>query len=424
MPQILRPGAHGPERTGGAAHRAAERTTQTVWRKLMRKHPSSMMAVLAILMLILAACTGGGESPSAAAESEPAESEPAESAAPSESAAASEAPTGLAACGEPESGDALTIGVVTDVGQLEDKSFNEASWCGAIAGATSVGGTADVIVTEAPADYAQNIQTFVDRDFDVIITVGFAIGDATLAAAEENPETWFIGVDQFIAADPPPDNYMGLLYNEAQAGYLAGIVAANISETGVIGAVGGIDSVPPVVNYISGYANGAASVNPDIEVLIEYASTDITTAFNDPATGKSIGEQMIGADADVLFQVAGLTGQGTLEAACDAGVYGIGVDVDQYISLPDLGECIVTSAEKKLKESVQAAIERVADESAKPGNVFHDAAADPPGVGVSPFHDFEEVLDPAVQEAVDEAFDALADGSIDPCEGPQPCFGS
>jgi basic membrane protein A and related proteins len=388
----------------------------------MRKHPSTLMAIFAVLLLILAACTGGGE-PSDAAQSEPAGSEPATSEPASESAAPSEPATGIEACGEPESGDALQIGVVTDVGQLEDKSFNEASWCGAIAGATSVGGTAEVIVTEAPADYAQNIQTFVDRDFDVVVTVGFAIGDATLTAAEENPETWFIGVDQFIAADPIPENYMGLLYNEAQAGYLAGIVAANISETGVIGAVGGIDSVPPVVNYISGYANGAASVNPDIEVLIEYASTDITTAFNDPATGKSIAEQMIGADADVLFQVAGLTGQGVIEAACDAGVYGIGVDVDQYFSLPDLQSCIVTSAEKKLKESVQAAIERVANDEATSGNVFHDAAADPPGVGVSPFHDFEDQLDPAIQEAVDEAFAGLADGSIDPCAGDTPCFG-
>ena len=390
----------------------------------MRKHPSSMMAVLAILMLILAACTsGGGESAAAsgpAEESEPAASEPAES----EPAESEEPETGLAACGEPESGDALTIGVVTDVGQLEDKSFNEASWCGAIAGATSVGGTAEVIVTEAPADYGQNIQTFVDRDFDVVITVGFAIGDATLAAAQENPETWFIGVDQFIGADPIPDNYMGLIYNEAQAGYLAGIVAASISETGVIGAVGGIDSVPPVVNYIAGYENGAASVNPDIEVLVEYVSTDITTAFNDPTTGKSIGEQMIGADADVLFQVAGLSGQGAIEAACDAGVFGIGVDVDQYFSLPDLQQCLVTSAEKKLKESVQAAIERIADDSAEAGNIFHDAAADPPGVGLSPFHDFEGEIDPAVQEAVDEAFDGLADGSIDPCEGPAACFGA
>ena len=127
----------------------------------MRKHPSSMMAVLAILMLILAACTSdGGESPSDAAESQPAtsdgsepsasqaaESEPAGSTAESEAPSASEAPTGLAACGEPESGDAFLIGGVTDVGSLEDKSFNEGGWCGTIAGATAVGGTADVIVT-------------------------------------------------------------------------------------------------------------------------------------------------------------------------------------------------------------------------------------------------------------------------------------
>jgi basic membrane protein A len=380
----------------------------------MRKHPTSVVvAILSVLVLVLAACTGdGGESPGEETAEAP------------ESAAATEspAPQGLEACGEPESGDALTIGVVTDVGQLEDKSFNEASWCGAIAGATAVGGTADVIVTEAPADYAQNIQTFVDRGVDMIVTVGFAIGDATRAAAEANPEIRFAGVDQFIA-DPIPPNYEGLLYNEAQAGYLAGIVAGSITETSVIGAVGGIDSVPPVVNYIAGYANGARSVNPDIEVLIEYASTDITVAFNDPATGKSIGEQMIQNDADVLFQVAGLTGEGTIEAACDAGVFGIGVDVDQFFSLPQLGECIVTSAEKKLKESVQAAIERVANDEAEGANIFHDAAADPPGVGISPFHDFEDEIDPSVQEAVDEAFDAMAAGDLDPCEGDTACFG-
>ncbi len=396
----------------------------------MRKLPSSLMAVLAVLTLILAACTSGGDSPSesaagpSTAESTAPESTAPESEAPSESAAASEAPeAGLDACGEPESGDALMIGVVTDVGQLEDKSFNEASWCGGIAGATSVGGTAEVIVTEAPADYAQNIQTFVDRDFDVIITVGFAIGDATLEAAQENAETWFIGVDQFIGADPIPENYMGLLYNEAQAGYLAGIVAANISETGVIGAVGGIDSVPPVVNYISGYANGAASVNPDVEVLIEYASTDITTAFNDPTTGKSIGEQMIEADADVLFQVAGLTGQGVLEAACDADVFGIGVDVDQYISLPDLAECIVTSAEKKLTNAVASAIERVADGEAVGGNVFNDASNE--GIGLAPFHDFEDTIGDDIRTLVDEALDAMSSGDLDPCvgDGGQPCFG-
>ena len=195
----------------------------------MRKHPSSMMAVLAILMLILAACSSDtGESPSEAAESQPATSEGAE---PS----ASEAPTGLAACGEPDSGDAFLIGGVTDVGSLEDKSFNEGGWCGTIAGATAVGGTADVIVTEDPADYQANMQTFVDQGYQIIVTYGFALGNDTAIAAKDNPEVQFIGLDQPVCvdenADPDPTfacagdaatllpNYQGLIFNESQAGY-------------------------------------------------------------------------------------------------------------------------------------------------------------------------------------------------------------
>ena len=203
----------------------------------MRKHPSSMMAVLAILMLILAACSGGGESPSEAAESEPATTG-------SASRAATEAPTGLAACGEPEGGDEWLIGGVTDVGELEDKSFNEGGWCGTIAGATSVGGSAEVIVTADPADYAANIQTFIDQGYQIIVTYGFALGNATTIAALENPDVWFIGLDQPVCVDeagaPDPTftcagdaaallpNYQGLIFSEAQAGYLAGIVAATI----------------------------------------------------------------------------------------------------------------------------------------------------------------------------------------------------
>ena len=384
----------------------------------MRKFPSSMMAILAVLALILAACTDGtGGSPTAGAESEaptasaPDASEPA-------SEAPTEEPAGLEACGEPESGDALQIGVVTDIGQLEDKSFNEASWCGAIAGATSVGGTADVIVTEDISDYEQNIQQFVDEGYDVIVTVGFLITDATLAAAEANPDIQFIGVDQFIAADPPPDNYQGLIFAEAQSGYLAGIVAASVSETGVIAAVGGQSDVPPVVNFIAGYANGAASVNPDIEVLAQYTET-----FTDPVVGRSTAEQLIGQDADVIFQVAGLTGAGALEAACDAGVLGIGVDVDQALSLPDLAECIVTSAEKKLRNAVAAAIERVADGESTGGNVINDATNE--GIGLAPFYDFEDEVGEDVQGLIDEATEAMAAGDLDPCEGDGgiPCFG-
>ena len=136
---------------------------------------------------------------------------------------------------------ALKIGLVTDVGGLNDKSFNEASWNGTQDGATKVGGTAQNIVTKAPADYAANIQTFVDQKYDVIVTVGFALGDATLKAATANPSVKFIGVDQFIcvpkdAADKTcagavPANYQGVIFVEAQAGYLVGVVAGTLTKS-------------------------------------------------------------------------------------------------------------------------------------------------------------------------------------------------
>jgi basic membrane protein A len=398
----------------------------------MRKHPSSMMAVLAILMLILAACSNDtGESASQAAESQPAGST-AESEAPS----ASEAPTGLAACGEPDSGDAFLIGGVTDVGQLEDKSFNEGGWCGTIAGATAVGGTADVIVTEDPADYQPNMQTFIDQGYQIIVTYGFALGNDTAIAAKNNPEVQFIGLDQGVCvdenADPDPTfacagdaktllpNYQGLIFNESQAGYAAGMVAGTLTESNVIGAVGGIDTIPAVVSYIGGYVNGAKSVNPDVEVLVSYVSDDITKAFNDPTTGASIADQMIGQDADFIFQVAGLSGQGALEAACDAGISGIGVDTDQALALPDL-TCIVTSAEKKLVDAVSEAIQRVADGSNEGGTILLDAASDPPKVGYSPFHNDPDLLTPELQSAIDDAIAEMAAGTLDACAGEGVC---
>ena len=400
----------------------------------MRKYPSSLMAVLAILVLILAACNGGGgESPSTA---ESAAESAAESQAASESAAPSEPAVGLAACGEEDSGDALLIGGVTDVGQLEDKSFNEGGWCGTIAGATAVGGSADVIVTEDPADYQNNMKTFIDQGYDVIVTYGFALGNDPAIAAKANPDVQFIGLDQAICVDengdPDPTfacagdaaellpNYQGLIFAEAQAGYLAGIVAATISETGVIGTVGGIESIPPVKAYIGGYVNGALSVNPDIEVLVTYVSEDITTAFNDPTTGAALAEQMIGQDADVIFQVAGLSGQGALEAACDADIYGIGVDVDQALALPNL-TCIVTSAEKKLVEAVSEAIQRVADGSAVGGTLLLDASSDPPKVAASAFHNHPDLLTDELQGLLDDATAAMASGELDACEGEGEC---
>ncbi|OGO68069.1 MAG: hypothetical protein A3H36_05340 [Chloroflexi bacterium RIFCSPLOWO2_02_FULL_71_16] len=314
----------------------------------------------------------------------------------------------VSACGGaglPGLGGGPKIGMVTDIGQLEDKSFNEFSWKGVQDGAKAVGGNATVVVTKDTADYAANIQSLVDQKFDVIVTVGFLIGSDTLKAAQANPNVQFFGIDQFVA-DPAPANYQGLLFAENQAGYLAGIVAANITKSNTIGAVGGVSAVPPVVAFIKGYEAGAKAEKPNIKVLVNY-----TEDFNAPDKGEASAKTMIGQGADVIFQVAGLTGAGALRAACNANVWGIGVDVDQYLSLPDAQKCIVTSAEKKLQVAANDAIKRWKDSGKQGGNFFNDAKNG--GIAASPIRNISPV--PAgLQAKLDKALADMKAGTLNP----------
>jgi basic membrane protein A len=323
----------------------------------------------------------------------------------------------------------LKVGVVTDVGQLEDKSFNQSSNEGAMAAAEAVGGEHDVIVTQNISDYGANIQAFIDRDYDVIVTVGFLIGTDTAKAAKANPDVTFVGVDQGVCVDeagePDPTfackgdaatlipNYQGIVFAEEQPGYLAGIVAASITKTGTIAAVGGTN-VPAVVAYNAGYVAGAKSVKADIKTLYQETDPNPAIGFNDPAKGKAIAQQFISQKADVIFQIAGLTGQGALEAACAANIWGIGVDVDQALSIPPVAKCIVTSAEKKLKDTVEAVVMSVADGTFKAGTVSYNAASDPPAVGLSPYHDNAALITPEIQALLDKAFEDMKAGTLTP----------
>jgi basic membrane protein A len=379
------------------------------------------LTLFGALAIVVAACgPGATQSPSASV------------AAPS--TAPSTAGSAEPSVGASPSGAALTpikVGVVTDVGQLEDKSFNQSSNEGAKAAAEQSGGSHDVIVTQAISDYAQNIQTFIDNDFDVIVTVGFLIGTDTAKAAKANPDVKFIGVDQGVCVDangdPDPTfacagdaptllpNYQGIVFAEAQPGYLAGIIAGSLNKSGTIGAVGGTN-VPAVVNYWRGYENGAKSVKPDIKVLYQETDPDPAKGFNDQSKGKTIANQFMDQGADVLFQIAGLTGQGVLEAVCaKEGVWGIGVDVDQAVSLPNLSKCIVTSAEKKLVDTVKAVVLSVASNTFKAGTVAYNAASDPQAVGLSDYHDNASLITPEIQSKVDAALDGLKNGTLDPC---------
>jgi basic membrane protein A len=318
----------------------------------------------------------------------------------------------------------IKIGVVTDVGTLDDKNFNEFSWNGAVLGAQMIGAAEpQAIVTTASADYNKNIQTFLDQDYDIIVTIGFALGQDTAAAATANPDVKFIGVDQFQGEAIP--NLQGIVFNEAQPGYLAGIVAASLSKTGSIAALGGSSTIPPVVSYLRGYENGALSVNPDIKVNLQYVSDDLGKAFNDPAGGTAFADQFMQQvpDADIIFTAAGKTGNGMLQAICAAkaggkDVWGIGVDVDQYLSTPDAAPCLLTSAEKKLSNAVSQLIVAVANGTDVGGNVFFDASNE--GIGLAPFYEAASLITPEIQSAIDTATAGLADGSIDPC-APNAC---
>lgn len=378
----------------------------------MRKHPSVVvLAMLAAVSLILAACQGTGSDLGLCREIG--------------DATAPETPAPDAA--EPGSSDAK-IGLVTDVGTLDDRNFNQYSWEGALRGAEIIGAPEpQSVITTDSADYVTNIQSFVDEDYDVIVTVGFALGEATLAAATENPDVHFIGVDQFQAGDDflagaGLPNYESVIFAEAQAGYLAGIVAGSISESGEVAAIGGSGTIPPVVNYARGFENGVHAVNEDATVHITYISDDLTVAFNDPTQGKTFTDQFRGqnTDVDVIFQVAGKTGNGVLQSVQEAGIYGIGVDVDQWASTPDSAQCIVTSAEKKLTLAVSEGIAAFGDGSPRAGNVSYDASNE--GVGLAPFYQFEDLITDDIQSAIDEAFDGMADGSLDPCQPSGLCY--
>lgn len=346
----------------------------------------------------------------------------------------------LVACTGPGAPSAWKVGVVTDVGTVDDKNFNEFSYQGAVMGAQSVGADEpSVAVPDDASQYASLIQNFIDTDHNIIVTVGFALAADTAVAAKANAEVWFIGVDQAPCIDETgaPDstftcagdlatllpNFIGLQYAEDQAGYLAGIVAASISENGNVGAIGGINLVPAVVRYIQGYELGAQSVNPDINVFTDYVSTsDFGVAFNDPGAGKTFADQFIDTnDVDVMFQVAGKTGNGVLQSACGKGIHGIGVDVDQWLSLnadsDPTYQCIVTSAEKGLASSVQQTIEAIADGSATGGVNNFDATND--GIGVSPENSGAGLITTEIQGLLDAAMAGMQDGSVDTC--PENC---
>jgi basic membrane protein A and related proteins len=380
----------------------------------MRNPMVRLVSLFALLLMVLAAC--GGQ-PTAQPTTAPAPTAaPAATTAPvaTEPPAATAAPTEAAA-----TDDKLRIGLVTDLGKVNDGTFNEFAHKGALRASEELGFEYKYIETVAQADYEANINTLVTEDFDIIVTVGFLIADATKAAAAANPDITFIGVDQFYEPGTVTDNLVGLQFREDQGGFLAGALAAMMSESGTVGIVAGVD-IPPVKKFKNGFDNGAKYVRPDINLLGVYVPT-----FVDPAQGASTAEQMIGEGADVIFGAGGPTGSGGIKAAAEDGVYVIGVDQDEYNTTFGGGSApgadrILSSAIKRVDVAVYDQIKKRADGTFEGNGIaLYEAAND--GVGYAEYHDTDAVVPDAVKAKMEEILAALADGSlttgVDPVSG-------
>jgi basic membrane protein A len=308
-------------------------------------------------------------------------------------------------CEAAEPVDEITIGLVTDVGKVDDKSFNQSAWEGAQAAAEEVGGSADFIETAAATDYATNINQFIESGANVIITVGFALGEATTAAAEENPDVRFIGVDQFQTATTC--NVTALVFPEDQAGFLAGALAGLLTESNILGAVLGTDQVPPVVAFKEGWENGATYTNPDVELISTYHPGGLDVAFTDPGFGATTARQALDNGADIIFGAGGQTGNGALiEVAREGGeALCVGVDTDQWETVPEAHPCLITSAMKLIDAGVVELVGAVQDGSIEGGNFFGQ-------VGLADYHDLADRVPADVQTQIDEITEGVLSGEI------------
>ena len=322
--------------------------------------------------------------------------------------AAAAAPPAAPATTEPVAAPAgACIGLVTDVGQVDDKSFNQSAWEGVQAAGEAAGADVNYIETQAAKDYATNIGLFADDGCDVIVTVGFALGEATAVASAEYPDIDFVGVDQWQAE--PIANVAGLLFPEDQAGYLAGALAASLSTSGVIAEVLGTDLVPPVVAFGEGFVNGAKYIDPSITVIKTYHPGGLDVAFTDPEWGATTARQALDQGADVVFGAGGKTGNGAIiEVAGEAGAFCIGVDTDQWDTVPEAHPCLVSSSMKMITDGVVDLVGQSFAGSMPAGNYYG-------GVALAPFHDHADSVPADVQDMLVALKADLEAGTIPTC---------
>ncbi|MBR5950589.1 MAG: BMP family ABC transporter substrate-binding protein [Actinomycetaceae bacterium] len=327
---------------------------------------------------------------------------------------------GLSLAGCSSSGDGgdgaegYTACLVSDAGGWDDKSFNESAKNGLDKAVADLGVTPKTAESKDATDFEANVQSMVDQDCDLIIGVGFSLGDAIAKAAEENPDINFALVDSTF--ENPTDNEKALVFNTQESAYLAGYAAAAMSKSGKVGTFGGM-KIPSVTIFMDGFADGVAKYNEDEGKSVEVIGWDkekqegqFADTFDDQQVGTQIAESMIQQGADVIMPVAGPVGFGAAAAARSAGdVMIVGVDTDWFVS-SEYGDVTLTSVQKAIEAAVYDTIKEGAEGKFSSENYVGTLANE--GLAIAPFHDFESKLPEGLADRIDELKGQIADGTI------------
>lgn len=303
--------------------------------------------------------------------------------------------------------------MTTDANGLGDGSFNDGVWAGLKKAEAE--GLAKVKVVEAHAmtDYVPNLSGLAEDGANLVFGVGFLMVEQIQEAAKANPKTFYAGIDHSYFGVTIPPNLVGISWKEQEAGYLAGIVAGHmtqkyaknsslLNDKNVIGAVLGMD-IPPVERYLAGFIAGAKSVNPKVDV--RYI---VTGSFGDRAKGKEATIALIDQGADIVLQIAGLTGMGVIDAARERKIFAMGADVDQNAAAP---EYVLTSALKGTTAATYLTIKDLVAGKLKGGEnrVFGLAEG---AIDLAPFHQHDKIVPAEVKNAIAKAKTDIASGKV------------
>ncbi len=289
--------------------------------------------------------------------------------------------------------------LIYDMGGKFDKSFNESAYTGAERFKAATGSGYREIELQSQAQREQAIRRFAEAGNNPVVMTGFAFGSALAKVAPEFPDTKFVIIDMVV--DEP--NVQSIVFKEHEGSFLVGYLAAETSESDVIGFVGGMD-IPLIRRFACGYVQGAKAANPDVQVIQNMTGNE-PTAWNDPVKGSELTKAQVAAGADVVYHAAGGTGVGVLQAAADAGILGIGVDANQNHLHPG---AVLTSMIKRVDVAVEEAF--TAGPDIEPGITVLGLAQD--GVGYALDENNQSLISDGMQATIENLREQIIAGDL------------